>query len=617
MGSRRHSTIRLKPFFKAVAACVLCGQALMPLGAAGQSGFTPFQISDRAAPLTSISVGKTIDLTGHGLKTGKENDALPILRKIPEWVKGAGGPVEIRLAPGTYYLGDGWDPADPDFAVKITGAKDVVIDGCGAALVIRNPRLGFLHLVACERVLVRNLSIDYDPLPFTQGFVESIEGATVTVSLQEGFPTPDLPWFRQAKDQFSGIRLKSDPVRTKPGQRHTLPYKKITPAEPGRYQLHTYSPDHVGNMKPGDPIWIIARQNGRAAFAANFSSDVTFQGITVFASPTVAFALFMSTRCAVLSCRTDIKPGRWISVNADVVHAHRNRIGPVVAGCAFYGCIDDVMNIYNYALRLAKISDPKTIEVQGFAGPPEMLPTLLGTPLEIIDPETGKTVYAGKIEAISRPANPAIRVEPPLELDDPSFFRPENPQSAWTAHGVYLMAQMSSGFRIVSNVIAHGHRFGVILPSSDGLVEGNTFEDVSASAIAMQNRMDVWPNEIKFHARGRLIIRSNLITACNTSHTAIDQNAPGAIQLSFQNRTFETAPGYELTDLLVEGNRIVDCPGPSIFIGAARNAGVFGNVSSGANATGLQLRNVSGARIAGNSKLRVDSDASVRGLIRE
>ena len=32
---------------------------------------------------------------------------------------------------------------------------------------------------------------------------------------------------------------------------------------------------------------------------------------------------------------------------------------------------------------------------------------------------------------------------------------------------------------------------------------------------------------------------------------------------------------------------------------------------------GLRLRNVSGARIAGNSKLRVDSDASVRGLVRE
>ena len=56
--------------------------------------------------------------------------------------------------------------------IQITGAHPSLrIDGCGAFFVITTPQAGVFSIAASQKLSVSNISIDYDPLPMTQGHV--------------------------------------------------------------------------------------------------------------------------------------------------------------------------------------------------------------------------------------------------------------------------------------------------------------------------------------------------------------------------------------------------------------------------------------------------------------
>ncbi len=47
----------------------------------------------------------------------------------------------------------------------------MLVNGNGCKILITNPRIGFLSVNNCSNVIVQGFSVDYDPLPFTQGVV--------------------------------------------------------------------------------------------------------------------------------------------------------------------------------------------------------------------------------------------------------------------------------------------------------------------------------------------------------------------------------------------------------------------------------------------------------------
>ena len=208
-----------------------------------------------------------------------------------------------------------------------------------------------------------------------------------------------------------------------------------------------------------------------------------------------------------------------------------------------------------------------------------------GSTLSIVDSNEGTTKYRGKIVDVGQGG--VLTLDPPvgrriIRVVGPAsggrVYRKEHGSpEQWKADVVCIEDWMSGNFVIRNNVVRHGHRFGVILPSQYGLVEGNVFEDVSASAICVLNRMNEWPQWIKYHARGGMIIRGNTIRDCNTSLTYRDQNAEGAIHVAFHNRFFQDSRSAEIKDILIEGNTIHNWRQTGIHVSSSRNVVIRNN----------------------------------------
>ena len=104
--------------------------------------------------------------------------------------------------------------------LQLSHATDLVIAGNGAKIVVADPSVGFLSLSVCHNVTVRDLAIDYDPKPNTQGTITAVDNASasVVVQLDPGNPSLLLPHFSTAPIRWALIKDAQYPRRQKPGR---------------------------------------------------------------------------------------------------------------------------------------------------------------------------------------------------------------------------------------------------------------------------------------------------------------------------------------------------------------------------------------------------------------
>ncbi len=536
----------------------------------------------RAEPLRELKVKDTISLGEYGADPTATSNSLPAFAKIPQLIAAADGPVEISLPRGTYWLDTDEDVSQ---LVFIKRQHNFVFNGNGSEILIRNPRAGLFNIEACSNVILKGFSVDYDPLPFTQGKVAGIntDEKYVEVELSEGFPMMSEPYFEKARDPLSGIRNPNDFRRTKPGQPHVISVRKFEHVSGRKFRVFNWSPHEFENVEMGDPFWYVARENQHNLFFVDQNTDLTVMDVTAYASPAVFVGGGFNTRINILDCNVLLKPGRMISANADLGNFFCNRVGPWIEGCRFEGCIDDFINCYGWVTRIKEIVSPKEVRLYQPFGPKPMAAQFAGSPVSIIDVETGRTRYRGTVMAFDG-VNVAFNKKlghHPFRLLNPSEDIPKD-RVSWSsgyfeADALVFEGWMSGNCVIRNNTFVHGHRFGIILPTQYGLVENNRFDDMSASAIVVQNRMNEGPEVIRYHARGDIVIRGNAISNCNASLTYAHQNIEGDIHVAFQTRHLEDAESYELRNIRIEDNTIYNWRQTGIHVGSTDGVVIRGN----------------------------------------
>src|ERR1700760_4766558 len=111
---------------------------------------------DRAEPGQTVSVADFVaDRTGHRDATDSVAAAIAHL--------GAKGGRTLLFPAGAYRLASAQQAA-----VSLTNLSNVEIDGAGSTLLMGNDAL-CLAFDRCSGISVRSLTIDWDPLPYTQG----------------------------------------------------------------------------------------------------------------------------------------------------------------------------------------------------------------------------------------------------------------------------------------------------------------------------------------------------------------------------------------------------------------------------------------------------------------
>jgi hypothetical protein len=461
----------------------------------------------------------------------------------------------VELEPGTYRI----DASDGGYHLTISGASGLRIAGNGARLLMQNPGSGGLLVHNSRDVEITDLTIDYDPVPYSQGTITAIDtqAGTFDLAVDPGYPHPRALLFLRAPLCFGTVRIRETAMLREDVGDHLMIAKWEPLEEEGLYRARLdpgHYRDQLTRVQAGDAFVYVARSGG-GAVDVHGSSNVLIENVTVHASPTSAVTLLRADSVTVRGLRVEIAPetGRLNSTNADGVHCQQARIGPRIEISHFEGMSDDAINIYTVPNLVQQVYDDTRIGVSG-AG--QMRADDL---LEIWDPIEGALRGHAIIERIGAEAGLTV-----VTLDRPIADMRAGADYR-TADHVYNRDACGEGFAIVGNTFQNHRRYAIFIKSGDGLIEGNTIRNLSGNGIVIANEPD-WPEGPMSRA---ITIRDNLIEHVGFSGSYGLQPDAAAIHIKGNKLGFGLAAWRGQRDILIEGNTIRDWPRNAIYLGSA------------------------------------------------
>jgi hypothetical protein len=259
----------------------------------------------------------------------------------------------------------------------VVGAADFELDGGGATLWFE-PGFG-LYCLACARVVLRNLTIDYAPLAFAQGTLVSLSPANASFvadfdapepSGLAQYPLPDsslYPWFVNGTINTGGNKAIFWGGGPSPAQ---LPNQsgvclwaatwRVDAALPRRYGVALNNAPftngscfkdgtHFGPAVPGQTRVTVSPRDGFALQLVN-SSECVVEDVVAYGAGSMAFAEFSgggghAWRRLLLTRRPGTQ--RLLSANADGFQSSSARVGPTLEDSELAFIADDFVNVHS------------------------------------------------------------------------------------------------------------------------------------------------------------------------------------------------------------------------------------------------------------------------------
>ena len=525
-------------------------------------GKKPGEWFPRPLPLTELPFTKTIDVADFGARPDDNQDDTQAIQAAFDAAKQSGVPCKVQFSKGTYRITRSQSPgADVRRSFLLQGLKDTVIDGAGALLIQTDATQGIFYFKYCERVIVRDLVIDYDPLPFTQGTIQRIQSdpPQIDFAIAGGYPSLDDPQFLNGKRINMCVALDPNiPGRLRDGARNFFQYQTAEKLADGLYRLPLINLGRgwEHDLSVGGRFSVFARNDIPIA-DFDYCQHITMQGITTYASGGGQYTGLYNDSINILGCKALIKPGRWKGGNADVIHIQASRGGgPWIEDCVFEGIGDDVICIYNgRPLFIRQVISPTELilgtvalndTAKGDFAPLKKEQLQAGERLAFLDPQTGRLLGESDVERINIATGQVVLKQPVKTGELTAGSEKWNTQVYNTSIG--------GNFVVRNNRISNSRRYGMFLKAADGLVEGNRIDGVSASGIYISDE-PAWPEGLQ---AARLVIRNNEIA--NSGFDELFHTDPCQAQISIYSQNVKRQPVSDdpdfHSDIILEGNKI-------------------------------------------------------------
>ena len=481
------------------------------------------------------------------------------------------GETKIEIPRGTYHLAP---EAGQRVVWTLQNLHDTEIIADGVMLVSTKPTSA-IHLDHCARVAIRGLTVDYDPLPFTQGVVSAVADdlGWIDVKLHAGYPR--RPYSRiDVVDPATRFRKKG------------MPFLWGTKAE----------------MQGPDTVRVFLKDIGRAATVGDLASlstgpdrdgvphavslercvAVTLRGVTVHSAPGMGIIESDGDgKTEYLECR--VVPGpppggateeRLLSTSWDAMQTKTVRTGPRVERCEIISAGDDSWSVQSADFLVLKKTG---------------LTLLLASRDEYtIGVDTGDRLKAriGGPEATVRTRRGLSREEAQLDPEVIAKLKDAPGWSEWNVsphcievtldsdlpvqvgESLYSPDRMGNGFAFIDNRI---HSPGRILIKASGRIEGNLLETPHA--------LTVCP-EIPANAAAGidgLVIRRNRIIRAGWFCPAPWSAAAGALSITASGKPPDLRPAGVFANILIEDNTFEECSGPNIVASSVGGLAIRGN----------------------------------------
>jgi hypothetical protein len=433
----------------------------------------------------------------------------------------------------------------------------------------------------CTDLTVRGLTIDYDPLPFTQGRITALspDKKVHDIELFGGYPRADA-----ARDFKYEI---FDPA-TRTLRTHSYG-GKLSVVDPAHLRLVKDGGSSDQDREQVGDLIVIGSEHapgGSAAHAIESSrcTRLTLDHVTLYASNCFGYLEYACERTTYDHCVLDRRPAdsdpvvraspRLRSADADAFHSKRAVVGPRLLGCVARFQGDDCVNIcgdYHLVMggegRRLRVLAKHDLDIQ------------VGDPVELV-------AYDGR--RLPDAVATAIAADEAIRPDETAFLRKQrmdeglrtNAGGAATkgfaitldrAVELPMGSVMCSARRIGNGFVIDGCEFGwnrsrgILIKASDGRITNCTL--AGSWEVAILVSPEFW--WLEAGSASHLVITGNAISDCPT---------PGIV-VQATGGDGKIAPAGAHADIAISGNRFTACALPFILCtsttGLALGANVF------------------------------------------
>lgn len=487
----------------------------------------------------------------------------------------AGGQEKAIIPPGVYRLA----PEPGTAAVLfIRGAHDLEIAADGATLVCTRLARA-IAMNDCRNVTIRGLTVDYDPLPFTQGTVTSAaeDKGWIDVRLHDGYPAK--PYHR--------IDLVDPKTRFR---KRGMPFLWGTKAEMVGPSTVRITLKGIGDAAQVGDLASLSTgpEPGFApqAISIENSAGTTLDRVTIHSAPGMGIVdAGGEGGTHLMNCR--VVPGprpagateeRLLTTSWDAILHKTMRKGPLVEGCVIESAGDDSWSVASSDYLVvnregnAVVLVPRDEWAAGQLRAGDRLRTANDSPEVVI-----REVKAAAVKDAGLAPQVLDRLAAARQwtlwhvgrrcavatLDRPPPFD--------VGQSVFCPDRQESGFVFRNNRV-HSSGRGALVKASDGLIENNIF-DCAHAAVTVCPEV---PGEAAAGIRN-LVIRANTIVGTGYFCPAPWSTQAGAISISAGLNGKTLRPPGVFDHIVIEGNTFRGVSGANIVVTSARDVLIKGN----------------------------------------
>jgi parallel beta-helix repeat protein len=484
------------------------------------------------------------------------------------------------------------------FAIDTANINDLIIEGNNAQILIKNnAHVGFMRIQNSNRVTVRRLRIDWDPLPHSLLDVISVNNTdstvlNVNVRLRKvkGKMSPYYPAIynnTSFTDHWSWTYLidTTDPGSLKKIETSTygISPADITPLacrDQPEYNIYRAGSRSGKYFSVGDVLSIVARDNVGSLMSTRNCIDFVCDSIINYTSPIGCYYSFDGSDMKILNCQSVLKDeSRFVSANADGVHCRANAIGPWVENSTFIGNADDGVALYNKGISVRSKVSTTTLLVANN----EFMNLKKGHIFRIFTPKTGKVMSPNfTVDTVFlQSGNYRVQFSPAIPANDYDSLIDMGLADLQQNVQLYNTTLRNDRFMITNNRFTVRAR-GAIIRASRGMVDGNQFYSCSSAGVALYNEAALWYNGL--YSRD-LWITNNDIRDCAFDNLGADA---GAINVRI-NKIDSAGPNNNYVDnmspwsfdhanIRITGNTIRNFAQHGISLFNAANCSIRNNV---------------------------------------
>ena len=249
-------------------------------------------------------------------------------------------------------------------AISINSASNLTITGQGIdqTFLIGHSPSSIFTIQSCQGLTISSLSIDFDPLPFTAGYVVGVNKTFLDLQVQSPHQT-DV-------GRLVGAILRYDPIAMRPafGPNTYEIYQTLSPNDttslvsPGVLRIPLA---YATQFRVGDAI--VARYTGQNhVIQGTDAQDLIVDSLNVYTSWCMSFAMARVRRLTVKNYHVLPRHGRWLSTTADCLNFLDSREYVHISDSTCSSMGDDGLNISDLYFIVKEIINSTTLLIQTF-----------------------------------------------------------------------------------------------------------------------------------------------------------------------------------------------------------------------------------------------------------